>query len=387
MWRKYEKVVFLSGLFWCFLKFHDVWWQQTSTNPSRQLRALLPRGLGRQRSRDECKIYGVISCKFKDKMTTKRYTKSVSIFWYLLSLLILMRSSLHISPLSHGLLSGSSRWCWMDHYGSCQCCYVHPKSCSGRVWTREVRRLSRLFWHRRWEAAPCREGALAGCRDKPAEKTPLDTFQIGLQVSEWCGFSCDASNASNASNASSQFITWTALSPGKWAAARMEATLLQDLMCHIAKARASRGFAGFVMAQSSTIWEGAVRQFSPAFVCDLRCLKGTKGVEWPWTKCYKEHEHAVLCSVPCHATKKTTVQLQMAAGCRTILQQQRDHVARKSVQPDTGFDALDRCCHATTFSYHLNHLNFGKFRDIYRYLILVWYLFDTCHILSHLVTF
>lgn len=75
----------------------------------------------------------------------------------------------------------------------------------------------------------------------------------------------------------------------------------------------------------------------------------------------KEHEHAVLCSVPCHATKKTEVQLQMAAGCRTILQQQTDHVARNSVQPDTGFDALDRCCHATTFSYHLNHLNFGKF--------------------------
>jgi hypothetical protein len=45
------------------------------TNPSRQLRALLPRGLGRQRSRDECKIYGVNSCKFKDKMTTKRYQK------------------------------------------------------------------------------------------------------------------------------------------------------------------------------------------------------------------------------------------------------------------------------------------------------------------------
>lgn len=230
---------------------------------------------------------------------------------------------------------GDAGWTIMEVASAAMCTPRAVQAEFGLV----VRRLSRLFWHRRREAAPGkREGALAGCRDKPAEKTPLDTFQIGLQVSEWCGFSYDASNASNASNASSQFITWTALSPGKWAAARMEATLLQDLMCHIAKARASRGFAGFVMAQSSTIWEEAVCQFSPAFVCDVRCLKGTKGVEWPWTKMNKEHENAVLCSVPCHATKKTTVQLQMAAGCRTILQQQRDHVARKSVQPDTGFD-------------------------------------------------
>lgn len=215
-----------------------------------------------------------------------------------------------------------------------------------------------LFWHRRREAAPCREGALAG-RDKPASNA-------SWYVSEW---------------ASSQWMVWlfpwcqqcqqcqqsiyhlNCSESGKVGSC----TLLQDLMCHIAKARASR----------ASLWLSHQRFEKEQFVSShLRSfvMSGAFRHERCRMTMNKEHEHAVLCSVPCHATKKTEVQLQMAAGCRTILQQQTDHVARNSVQPDTGFDALDRCCHATTFSYHLNHLNFGKFRDI-------WYLFDTCLIL------
>ena len=161
-----------------------------------------------------------------------------------------------------------------------------------------------LFWHRRREAAPCREGALAG-RDKTSFKHLLIRFRLGFKSVNGVAF--PVMPAMPAVNLSPELLwvreseqlhewkrrccrTWCAISRRHGLRGLRYGSVINDLLEK--EQFVSSHLRSFVMS-------GAFRH--------ERC-------RMTMNKMNKEHENAVLCSVPCHATKKNRSSVPNGCG-------------------------------------------------------------------------